>query len=111
MISAKDKFNWIIDADQEDDVALDYFETEFDIRQFEWDVAIWWNKTLGAASWLGQSEAVEPATALWDWATKILQDKSNMPAIDLADALVKNIASRLPRSEKRCTDHLEVAVA
>lgn len=110
-LSAIEKFEWPVDADLPGDVDLAAFEDEYDLKKFNWDLVIWWNMILADASYRGRKEGRDPVELLPQGWRDTLGDRSTPDAVAAADAMVMTVAARVPRSEKRCVNHLAQAVS
>lgn len=106
MTTAVEYFNWPIDSDMPDDVGLDAFQEEYDINEFSWDLAIWWNTELARVAYNSRASDVVAADLLSPLYLRGLRSTDSAEV----DQFIKDCASRIPRSEKRVVDHLERVV-
>lgn len=95
----REYFDW--PSDFEGDLRLDHFRDQHDIFAVQWDEAVWWNPRLASNS---RAEAGMGGDL-------IRQEVLNYLAGPNGEDLFMQMAARVPRSESRCADHIELAIS
>ena len=93
----EDRFEWRVKKRLPGDVALGAALDSIATEEIDWDLIVWWNQDVARAAWrLDQNSTLDVIALLGP---------------DLNVALVDSLTGRLPRSERRAVEHLELAVS
>lgn len=102
-----DKFQWPSNSELPGDVDIDVFQSEFDIEDINWDLVVWWNEDLARAA-IDLSER-GPNDAAFTLPPRI--QTALLRGGPALEQLIKAVSARVPRSELRCSDHMEQAIS
>jgi P4 family phage/plasmid primase-like protien len=94
--SPRHKFGWPVSGDLEGDLPLDHFMAEHDLLAIDWDAAVFWNVDLAKTAALLKVHGADAMVLL------------AFPTLSLD--VFDNMSARVPRSEKRSSDHLTHAI-
>lgn len=102
---AFEHFKWIKPLDG--DVELTAFESQHSIFDFDWNLVVWWNAQFADA--IRMMEHNKRYSPMENFSLDAIK-RGLASEPDGGVELWKHIASRVPLTEMRCVDHLEVAI-